>query len=249
MDSGENSLGDAHELGWARGAVCHAGFRMGDPVRSPDDFPSWIGALGAPVWISDPTGKIGYINGRAETLLGVAAKDCIGRPCHEVVAGKDAGGLPHCGPDCPIASRARRDTEIEPFEMRVGESATTARWIQVLIIKIGAADRMRPWLVHCAITRDKAHRIEAYVAKVAARTSRTESEDGAPRKLDLTDREMEILRLMADDHDLYTIADELHISYVTVRNHVQHVLAKLGVHSIMEAVACYLLLENESAPR
>ena len=65
------------------------------------------------------------------------------------------------------------------------------------------------------------------------------------RQTDLTVREREILRLLAEDHDLYTIANELHISYVTVRNHVQHVLAKLGVHSIMEAVACYLLLENE----
>jgi DNA-binding NarL/FixJ family response regulator len=29
-----------------------------------------------------------------------------------------------------------------------------------------------------------------------------------------------------------------------VRNHVQHILTKLGVHSILEAVAFYLLVEE-----
>jgi DNA-binding CsgD family transcriptional regulator len=220
---------------------------MGGRVQSPVSLPSWIGVLGAPVWVSDSSGKIGYLNERAETLLGVAAETCLGRPCHEVVAGRDAEGRPHCGPGCPIAARARLDTEIEPFEMRVGSSRATARWIQVLIIKIAAAERKRPWLVHCAISRDKAHRIEHYLAKVAARTAHDEADGSDSRRQDLTSREFEILRLLAEDHDLYTIADELHISYVTVRNHVQHVLSKLGVHSIMEAVACYLLLDEGPA--
>jgi len=211
--------------------------------EAPRGFPSWIDAVGAPVWISDPTGGIAYVNSRAERLLGIAAADCIGRPCHEVVGGRDAQGRPHCGPHCPIAARARRHSEIEPFEMSVGRSPETERWVQVLIIKVGTGADHRPWLVHCAISRNKAHRIETYLAKVAARTeSRAAREAG---RQELTPREREILGLLADDHDLYTIAGELHISYVTVRNHVQHVLAKLGVHSMMEAVACYLLLEGD----
>ena len=40
---------------------------------------------------------------------------------------------------------------------------------------------------------------------------------------------------------LYAIAARLHVSHATVRNHVQHILNKFGVHSIMEAVALYLL--------
>ena len=33
------------------------------------------------------------------------------------------------------------------------------------------------------------------------------------------------------------LADRLHLSLNTVRNHVQHILYKLGVHSKLEAVA------------
>jgi DNA-binding NarL/FixJ family response regulator len=117
-------------------------------------------------------------------------------------------------------------------------------WIQVLIIKIRASGRNRPWLVHCAVPRDKAHRIEEYLSLVAARTRPPVLEAGRSPRTDLTDREQEVLQLLAADRDLYAIADELHISYATVRNHVQHILSKLRVHTIMEAVACQLLLEE-----
>jgi DNA-binding CsgD family transcriptional regulator len=57
----------------------------------------------------------------------------------------------------------------------------------------------------------------------------------------LTQREAEILRLLAEDRDLRDIAASLQVSYATVRNHVQHILTKLSVHSILEAVACHIL--------
>ena len=53
----------------------------------------------------------------------------------------------------------------------------------------------------------------------------------------LTPREVEILRLMAQGLDNYDIADRLVIGYTTVRGHVQNVLEKLGAHSKLEAVA------------
>jgi DNA-binding NarL/FixJ family response regulator len=64
------------------------------------------------------------------------------------------------------------------------------------------------------------------------------------KRLGLTRRESEILQLLAEDKSLHEIARETHVSYVTVRNHVQHILAKLGVHSIIEAVACHLLVRD-----
>jgi len=67
--------------------------------------------------------------------------------------------------------------------------------------------------------------------------------DQVPRD-PLTKREAEILRLLAEDPDLRKIAVSLHISYATVRNHVQHILGKLGVHSISEAVAYHILMTS-----
>jgi DNA-binding NarL/FixJ family response regulator len=52
----------------------------------------------------------------------------------------------------------------------------------------------------------------------------------------LTQRELEILRLLARGLDTQAIADELTISSNTVRTHLQNVFAKLGAHSKLEAV-------------
>ncbi len=54
---------------------------------------------------------------------------------------------------------------------------------------------------------------------------------------DLTDREIEVLRIAAKGHSNKEIAAELFLSVNTVRNHMQHVLNKLGAHSKLEATA------------
>jgi DNA-binding NarL/FixJ family response regulator len=52
----------------------------------------------------------------------------------------------------------------------------------------------------------------------------------------LTDREMEVLRLVARGLNNRDIAKELFISENTVKNHVRNILEKLQLHSRMEAV-------------
>jgi len=54
---------------------------------------------------------------------------------------------------------------------------------------------------------------------------------------DLTAREREVLALLAEGSSNQAIAKQLGISLATVRNHVQSVIAKLGAHSKLEAVA------------
>jgi DNA-binding CsgD family transcriptional regulator len=53
----------------------------------------------------------------------------------------------------------------------------------------------------------------------------------------LTAREREILQFFASGLSTAAIAKRLMISPVTVRNHSQRILAKLGVHSRLAAVA------------
>jgi DNA-binding NarL/FixJ family response regulator len=54
---------------------------------------------------------------------------------------------------------------------------------------------------------------------------------------DLTERELEILNLLAQGMRNEGIANKLFISPQTVQTHVRNLLAKLGVHSKLEAVA------------
>ena len=54
---------------------------------------------------------------------------------------------------------------------------------------------------------------------------------------DLTERELEVLQSAALGRSNKEIAAELYLSVNTVRNHMQHVLNKLGAHSKLEATA------------
>ena len=71
---------------------------------------------------------------------------------------------------------------------------------------------------------------------------------GASRER-LTDRELEVLELLAEGHSTAAIAARLVISKNTVRNHVRNTLVKLGAHSQREAVAIALREEIVSPPR
>jgi DNA-binding NarL/FixJ family response regulator len=53
----------------------------------------------------------------------------------------------------------------------------------------------------------------------------------------LTQREREVLTWLADGAGRLEVAQRLHVSPHTVRAHLQHLMAKLGVHSTVEAVA------------
>jgi len=57
-----------------------------------------------------------------------------------------------------------------------------------------------------------------------------------PIKSPLTDREWEVLDLICEGGTTDSIAEELVLTYETVRSHVKNILRKLGVHSREEAV-------------
>jgi len=58
----------------------------------------------------------------------------------------------------------------------------------------------------------------------------------------LTERETEVLRLIAQGQSNKDIARDLHIVEDTVKTHVKHILAKLGVQSRTQAVLCAIRL-------
>ena len=65
----------------------------------------------------------------------------------------------------------------------------------------------------------------------------------------LTPRELEVLRLVAAGRSNQQIADALYISRKTASVHVSHILAKLGVHTRVEAAAAaHRLGLDETAP-
>jgi len=74
----------------------------------------------------------------------------------------------------------------------------------------------------------------ATLSAVMARVTRTEAKASPPHNL--TPRELEILGMLAGGLDARAIAKTLTLSLHTVRGHVKSVLAKMEVHSQLEAV-------------
>ncbi|HTG47781.1 MAG TPA: response regulator transcription factor [Actinomycetota bacterium] len=76
-----------------------------------------------------------------------------------------------------------------------------------------------------------------HLASLVQQVPLSEAGDAAAAHLgSLTARELEVLRLLADGSTTGEIAALLNISPTTVQSHVKNVLAKLGVHSKVEAV-------------
>ena len=65
---------------------------------------------------------------------------------------------------------------------------------------------------------------------------------------ELTDRETEVLRLVATGMSYKEIAAELVLSHRTVQNHVQNTLGKLHLHNRVELVRFALARGLEDAP-
>ncbi len=206
--------------------------------------PPWVASLGLPVWIVDPGRNISYVNARAAELLGRSAHECVGKPCHEVLASADYEGVPYCGPNCKISRLAKQNREIAPVKVRISLPDGEERPIQLVVIPVTAPDGRGPWLVHCILSDDRAYGLERYFTKVSSRSRENEAAGNWLQRFALTRREMEVLERLAEDEDVRSIASSLCLSQVTVRNHIQHMLGKLDVHSIMEAVAFYLLSKD-----
>jgi DNA-binding CsgD family transcriptional regulator len=72
---------------------------------------------------------------------------------------------------------------------------------------------------------------------VTARAGTREPQAPAtPADLGLTERQFEVLQLLAAGKSTGQIADELNVSKTTVRNHIAHILARLEVHTRVQAV-------------
>ncbi len=71
-------------------------------------------------------------------------------------------------------------------------------------------------------------------------SSRTTASNGRKTKFDeLTKRELQILEFVKRGYTTKKVAEELHISYETVRTHLKNIYQKLHVHTLVEAMLIY----------
>ena len=67
------------------------------------------------------------------------------------------------------------------------------------------------------------------------RATSASSEAAATIRAELSEREIQVLKLIANGKDNATIAGELHISPKTVKNHISNILMKLQIENRIQA--------------
>jgi len=188
--------------------------------------------------------QIVFWNAAAERMLGYLADDVIGRPCHEIFHGEPRPGCLQCQPDCPVVRAASHRDAVPTYNLlsRTQDGRTILLNVSVIV----PLDSERPYTaIH--LFRDATHQLqyETYVDQIlcaAARLPHPQTTLPQDRLhtlavyAPLSPREKEVLNLLVQGRATQKIAQTLGISYATVRNHLQKILNKLGVHSQREAV-------------
>jgi PAS domain S-box-containing protein len=200
------------------------------------------------VFAVDSEGFVVAWNKAATRILGFEADEALGRRCCDVMSGFDVSGNLLCYPGCQVMALSARQQPIHHFDMRTRRKDGQEIWINVSTIVVPEVNDQTGGTVHLfreiMQARQSPGRMR-HVSESGGRETRVRFAVGGavssgplgknPAER-LTSREREILRLVAGGLRTSSIASELCISQTTVRNHMQHILAKLGAHSRLEAV-------------
>lgn len=206
------------------------------------------------VFSIDAEHRINYWSKSAEAILGYSAEEVVGRPCYEILHGRDAEGALWCQQDCPVIRRVREGSLFPDYDVLTHRRDGSPIWLNISILCLPGGRGMPVIPVH--IFREVTHRKrKELLADRVARLVREASGDGAEAPsfpetpiAPLSPREWEVLTLLARGYNLPRIAETLHIQPVTARNYIQRILHKLGVHSRTEAIAWLYRRHREVAP-
>ena len=148
--------------------------------------------------------------------------------------------LDHRLPDGDGVSAIRELREIRPSVEIVVLTASAADHVLVAAIEAGAAgfvSKTRSLQEVTSAVRAAAAGEAVISPEMLARLLPRLHRGGTAARGDLTEREREVLGLLADGLSNAAIASTLSVSVHTVRNHISNLSAKLGAHSKLEALS------------
>jgi PAS domain S-box-containing protein len=189
--------------------------RLTEPGAEVDALERALARAGDGAFVTGDDGCIRSWNRAAEKLLGYASHEVLGRACRDLFDGDDLEGSRH-------------------FDMRARTKAGRPLWLHMSVLTTpGTAEARLTVHLFRDVTASK-ELLTLVHAWLGTTNGAAGSTDPAAA---LSRRERDVLRLMTQGFNTAGIAERLRLSPATVRNHAQSILAKLGVHSRLEAVA------------
>jgi PAS domain S-box-containing protein len=198
-------------------------------MRIEDSISQALEGAGDGVLVTSPDGRAVLWNRAAERLLGWTRAEALGRSSCELLDAGVNNGRPVCGDACLVTQAGLKGDNVESFDVQTKTKVGRAIRLNISTLSLnGTVPNGGPIAIH--LFREVAPRPQAPTA-----SPKPPEANGAANPL--TARELEVLRLLATGANTRTAAERLAVSPATVRNHVQNLLGKLGVHSRLQAVA------------
>jgi PAS domain S-box-containing protein len=163
--------------------------------------------INVPSYVIDAAGVIRWVNPAAARLVG----DVVGRQFTSIVAPEET----------------RRARELFARKILATSEVTDAS----IVIVDDEGNRVAVELSSVPLIAGD------HVVGVFGQVADVIEEPVSHPELHLTPRQSEVLRLLERGRSTIEIAEELHLSRETVRNHVRHLLQAIGARSRLEAVA------------
>jgi PAS domain S-box-containing protein len=221
-------------------------------MQGPEYFDTLLNTADG-VFIVNPEQRIVRWNKGAERILHYSEMEVLNHNCFRVIAGRVHPDKLWCHSNCKVHSCVQKGAPPENFDLMTHNNNGEEVWLNISIVSSQKdADRL---IVHLFrdITQEKRVRqaIDLFLAaigvnggsksKLKPETIASKQPAGknlpAEKPLTLSNREIEVLTLLAEGLSTKVLAEQLNISHFTARNHIQNILAKLDLHSKSQAVS------------
>lgn len=155
----------------------------------------------------------------AEALFGHGSAAAVGCRLQDLLDGRDLFGNRVCHDACWLRDALGAGEAVQRYELDTQHAGG-----QRLRVVVDVQPAARGWTYR-------------FLADRRADRRRAPGLRPSEAPFVLTPRERDVLRLLARGAGTPEMARELRISATTVRNHVQHLLEKLGAHNRLQAVS------------
>lgn len=207
-----------------------------------EEFRKLVEGTSDPAYVVDGEGVVIAWNEAAHQLFGVSAQQAIDRSCASIVQGTDACGAV-CSKHCVVQQAISNRQPVKNFDLEV-QTVSGMQWCNVSVLICEANGSRKPHAIHIVRPADLRTRLELLMRDFVVRETGLPTEQAAAMMAsrtaahasNLSEREIEILKLLGQGSATSRVASQLHISRTTVNNHVQHILHKLDSHTRLEAI-------------
>lgn len=184
-----------------------------------------------------------FANEAAKRLLGIRKMNGVSLHCYSLIRGQDPEQRLVCHEKCGIAATTFRGGEVRDFNVKIQTKSNNQTLLNMSVLHYRDREGCR-YLIHLfreiADGRRRTSSVSDDYANLLIEEGDAQDAISGTRPIrkfaELTAREREVLGQLVHGARTEEISERLSISVNTTRNHIQHILQKLDVHSRMEAV-------------